>query len=117
MQTKPDIEKVIGHITVDSGQVLLADPCYLLVDSKEKRDTRTWQNFAKVGIRKTGASKDYFSISVNELSGKKKGDDKSQMICTGSGHGDGVYPVLAVLDGNTKRVKKLEIDFTYNLFF
>ena len=62
-------------------------------------------------------SKDYFSISLNELAGKKKGDDKSQMICTGSGHGDGVYPVLS-LDCHTKRVKIwFEIDFTYNLFF
>ena len=36
IQTKPDIEKVIGHITVDSGQVLLVT-LLLIVDSKKKR--------------------------------------------------------------------------------
>lgn len=96
--------KLIGHVGVDSGQLLLCDPCY--IDSQwEKEDFedghRAKHNFS------------YAACCEATLSEEEYGELKYLMGHPGVGvafstaFGDGLYPVLAhyLPDGTLKSVE------------
>ena len=82
--------ELIGHCGVDSGQILLIDPCYVYKDEY-------------------GSGGDYDECCRITLS---EGAGQTELgVVTSSGYGDGVYPVYAEKDGNG-RVKQVTILFT-----
>jgi hypothetical protein len=91
----------IGHIAVDSGQVLIVDPCYL----------SEWKD----GEYKEGNLDNHYSQACN-ISYK---DGYGEIVVSGTGGvgivsktycGDGVYPVIAHVDTDGG-IKKLEVIF------
>lgn len=86
-------ETLIGHCPVDSGQIMLIDPCYVLADNNtdDKKLNQLYLDICDVTIEQ-GAGE----IELG--------------VATGTYYGDGNYPVYAEMDG--KRVKSIRIDFT-----
>jgi len=112
-----DKRVLLGSFGVDSGQVLICDPCY--IDSEwEKSNERKIGKFSYGGCCATtlGANegekpKDGIAFG-GELLYKKGHSGAGVVSCTG--FGDGCYEVFAVIGDVPhwgKRVKKLEIIF------
>lgn len=103
---------LIGHVAVDSGQLMVCDPCYL--DSWE--DQSEWK-------KESDDENGLYSFSYNgacgaTLSDKMAGELKFNAghigagVAFASGFGDGMYPVYAtyVIDPDFgKRISKVEI--------
>ena len=88
----------VGYIGVDSGQVMLIDPCYIGKDfANEYGD--------KAGLNYSGACEASLSKTC---CGNFGGRDMA--FCTGTTHGDGVYPVYVKRNRNG-RVTAMMIDF------
>ena len=87
--------ELIGHCGVDSGQILLIDPCYVYKDDFTGGDTPTGGDYDEC-----------CRITLSEGAGQT-----DLGVVTSSGYGDGVYPVYAQKDGNG-RVKQVTIVFT-----
>lgn len=102
------MKKLIGHCAVDSGTIIIADPCYIV---PEKEDVHPeWAE----------SHKGYSEI-FNEM---HKNDPKCQIqhanlvvcdiagtaVISHTGYGDGTYPVYADLN-KEGRVKSLTIKF------
>jgi len=87
------MKKFIGHITVDSGTVMVADPCYW-VGSDEQM---TWAEYCK----EIGSKPSHVFEHSSGISGKG--------IMVGSFGGDGEYPVYLEEDENHN--KRLVIEF------
>jgi hypothetical protein len=91
-------KKLIGYVAVDSGQLLIADPCYL----------RDWKNGDYPGgnhyARACRISLDGGgTITIAGLAGDG--------VVFPSGYGDGEYAVYGFLDSKG-RISKVEIDFS-----
>tara|TARA_R100000458_G_C8269029_1_gene243839 strand:+ start:2076 stop:2339 length:264 start_codon:yes stop_codon:yes gene_type:complete len=85
-------KRLIGHVPVDSGQVMVVDPCYVLKDDDPV------------------AEKLYQEICGVTMSSDKAGS--FDLGCaTSSGWGDGNYPAYVHYD-DSGRVKKLVVDFS-----
>ena len=99
-------EKQIGVCGVDSGQILLCDPCY--IDSEWKKED----------FDDKKKSKNYFSYNAcckktltKNLAGQlnfKLGHAGAGVVVS-SGYGDGVYPVYATYEDG--RIKSVRIEF------
>ena len=105
-----DIElKFVGNFSVDSGQVLIGDPCYLDEWQNWNGDKEPFDNH----ITKAG---EYGYLGACGVTLK----DTYGMLGTGravvssSGYGDGYYSVFAEMD-DSNRVAKLIIDFVGEL--
>ena len=83
--------QLIGHCGVDSGQILLIDPCYVYKDDY-------------------GSGGDYDQCCQITLADEGAGQTELGVV-TSSGYGDGTYPVYAEKDGNGK-IKQVTIVFT-----
>lgn len=83
--------ELIGHCGVDSGQILLIDPCYVYKDEY-------------------GSGGDYDECCQITLSAERAGQTALGVV-TESGYGDGVYPVYAQKDANG-RIEQVTITFT-----
>jgi hypothetical protein len=100
-------EKLVGHVGVDTGQVIIVDPGNL---GEFRYDL---DDYAK-GIQKN--DKGNFSYSgACELTekGERAGQLKEngiEAVASGSGYGDGDYPVYATFN-DEGRVVSLRIDF------
>lgn len=81
---------LIGHCGVDSGQILLIDPCYVYKDEY-------------------GSGGDYDQCCRITLSDDGAGQTDLGVV-TSSGYGDGVYPVYAKKDANG-RIVSVTIEF------
>lgn len=101
--------KQIGVVGVDSGQVVICDPCY--IDSE-------WEN-EDVEFSKGKPAKNNFSynaccqVTMNGDAGQlcyKLGHAGVGVVST-SGYGDGLYPVYATIDKESGRIKELKIVF------
>lgn len=98
---------LVGHVSVDSGQVMICDPCY--IDS-------TWDHKGNdkslaFGEEVEKAAKDdfnYFAACKQTLSEAMAGQFWLA-VAASSGYGDGQYPVYATYKAG--RIKKLEIVF------
>jgi hypothetical protein len=97
--------RLLGHATVDSGQLLLTDPCY--IDSE-------WQ-----GNGQAQRHKHEFSYGG---SGKQAGSaaqggqldlrrTHGSAVAVSTGMGDGQYPVFASIDEATGRVSSVTVVF------
>jgi len=87
------MSKLIGHIPVDSGQMMLIDPCYILADNntKDEKLNKLYESCIDV-------------TCSDAMAGTIDGGAVSS-----TGYGDGSYPVYVEYDGN--RVASLTIKF------
>lgn len=102
-KTKQDGRHRIGEVWVDSGQVMLVDPCYL----------HDWGNTDYAETDQ--ATFDYpgaCAVTCGHAQGQE-GEQAGQMehgaVVTSSGWGDGSYPVYVTV--RQGRVVSLTIDF------
>lgn len=99
------MKKKIGYVIVDSGEIMIIDPCY--IDSYWEKG-RSLDNTLAIGT--------YDDIAKTTLSPKGYGQIINSEKIKGLGFvisnfgGDGKYPVYAEF-GETEKVKKLTIDF------
>lgn len=106
--------KLIGHCAVDSGQILLVDPCYIKTDGKDAWDSDC--HFVPDADREFDASKGgYSACCAASLSEDGAGQVTicgvaGDGVCTSTGYGDGNYPVYAEYN-DEGRIVKVTIDF------
>lgn len=113
--SKDTTEKLIGHIGVDSGQVLITDPCY--VESWEDTDfSGDTVEADEKGLFPYG----YTGACSATLSDKQAGALRFAMghegagVVTSTGYGDGSYPVYATFSDEDEwgtRVKSIRVEF------
>jgi len=108
------MKKLIGYCGVDSGSILIADPCYVLPDKEIYNYPEKLKEYSKEHA-------DYSGI-FTQLHGEKDPEWKNQAgevllahvagtgVLSHTHSGDGNYPVYAELDDNGK-VKSLTIEF------
>ena len=86
--------ELVGRCPVDSGQILLIDPCYVLADHNldEGKAGAYYEKVCKV--------------TIAEQAGEVIG---GLGVATSTGWGDGHYPVYAKMDGG--RVAEIKIKF------
>ena len=97
-------EKLIGYIGVDSGQMMLCDPCY--IDSMwEKKDTKDFSDLSEFEGKFSYLGAAQATLSENQVGFLDKG---AGAVCS-TGWGDGSYPVYVTFEGN--RVSEMRIVF------
>ena len=104
---KRNSRKLVGHVGVDSGQVMICDPCY--IDSHWEKVT--WETHEEF-LRLMEDNQNYFNYLGACHASLKSENMASQFdlgVCSSSGWGDGEYPVYATYQNG--RVKKLEVVF------
>lgn len=103
---------LIGYVAVDSGQLMLCDPCYLA----SWKDQHEWE-------KETADQDGMYSFSYNGACGATLSNELAGQLKFNAGHlgagvafapgyGDGLYPVYAtyVTDSTWgKRIAKVEI--------
>lgn len=99
---KPNGFQLAGHIGVDSGQVMLIDPCYIKKDFESEYGDKPALNYA--GACEASLSKN----GCGNFGGSKHSNTLA--FCSGTTHGDGVYPVYVKRNRNG-RVTAMMIDF------
>jgi hypothetical protein len=91
-----------GSFSVDSGQAIVGDPCYL--DEWDTNKNEEWNIEGKEGqYSYQGASATTIANSYGELG-------MSTAVVFNTGYGDGVYPVYVKLNDDG-RVSMVVIDF------
>ncbi len=94
--------KLAGYFTVDSGQAMVGDPCYL--DDWDTNKNEEWNIEGKAGdYSYHGASATTIANAYGELGNAKA-------VVFNTGYGDGMYPVYVELN-NDNRVSKVVLDF------
>jgi hypothetical protein len=105
---KAKIDNLInaGWFSVDSGQAMVGDPCYL--DGWKTNEDEEWNLAGKVGdYSYQGASATTIENSYGELG-------IGTAVVFNTGYGDGYYPVYVQMDEDG-RITKVVIDFEGNL--
>ena len=100
---------LIGQVAVDSGQIMIIDPCYIGGNFNTDFDPPEGGEFNDT------PTQDEYEMNYNgcchaTLSKKGYGSIENLAIACSTLYGDGVYPVYAEFD-NRDRVKTLTIDF------
>ena len=95
-------EDIIGECDVDSGQIMIIDPCYVLSDGKYSK------LLSDRGL--VEGSKEYKQSDA--LRGHTQSDAWMRGVVVNSG-GDGTYKVFAKIDEKTKRIKSVTIEFDH----
>ena len=101
-----DLElKHVGSFTVDSGQVMIGDPCYLDEWQDWNRDKESFDNH----LTKAG---EYGYLGACGVTLKDNFGEvgNGRAVVSTTGYGDGVYPVYAEVNEDG-RVAKIIIDF------
>lgn len=97
-----DTRVLIGHVPVDSGQVFVCDPCYVLdgdvsFDNDKVVTDNPYSRACAASMSDEGA--DSFAT----------GEGMQDAVCTSTGWGDGMYPVYVTYkDG---RVASITVEF------
>jgi len=93
-------EVEIGTVGVDSGTLLLIDPCYLkyIKELREGDFEEGWQKFCKNTL---------FPMHNYEISA----DTIADGVVFTTAYGDGGFPVVATVD-DENRILKIEVKFT-----
>jgi hypothetical protein len=100
--------KKIGTFGVDSGQVLITDPCYLGDWKNDKFPLD--QEVIKDMQKRNDYPYSYVGAGARTLSDQMAGDlDLGRGVVSSTGWGDGAYDVYALYSGN--RIKELKIVF------
>jgi Protein of unknown function (DUF4241) len=104
---KVDNLQLIGEFSVDSGQAIIGDPCYL--DSWKHWNQDTGEAFDEYKNRQG----EYGYLGACEATiGKGYGTlGTGSAVALSTGYGDGVYPVYAQINDDN-RVALVVIDFT-----
>lgn len=93
---------LIGHFSVDSGQAMVGDPCYL--DEWDTNRNEEWNIEGKEGqYSYHGASATTIANNYGELG-------MATAVVFSTGYGDGLYPVYAEMNDDG-RVARILIDF------
>jgi len=98
--------EIIGHFGVDSGTVMIIDPCYVLKDERDLTKPMDEQSEYMRTVMPTAEAPYYGPVLLDEY-----GTTDMGVVCS-TLHGDGNYPVIAEFDGSG-RVVRLIIDFDY----
>jgi hypothetical protein len=93
---KKNIKKIIGYCGVDSGQLLVIDPCYL----------NKWKDGDYDPDKKLDNS--YQRACEITVAGDSAGEVQEGGVVFASGYGDGNYPVVATYNPDG-RIIKIEI--------
>ena len=114
-----DSWEYIGTIGVDSGQMMLADPCYVKDFADDNSDAEgvmklmeamkdgSDNSFSYIGACSQSNTPQQAGVLVNDI-GAEMG-----VVCS-SGFGDGVYPVYVkrhAFGNNDTRVVEMKIEF------
>jgi hypothetical protein len=108
MKTNVKIDNLIeaGWFSVDSGQAMVGDPCYL--DGWKTNEGEEWNLEGKIGdYSYQGASATTIEDSYGELG-------IGNAVVFNTGYGDGYYPVYVQMNDDG-RISKVVIDFEGNL--
>lgn len=94
--------KLVGHVVVDSGLMMVGDPCYTMPDdcSSDKK-THDWPTFC------AALPDDYPTIA-------QPFDQENAAVVVSSGFGDGYYPVYVEISDEGewgKRIKSITVLF------
>jgi hypothetical protein len=102
--TKKEITNLTlaGYITIDSGQAMIGDPCYL--DKWNTNENDEWNLEGKVG------EYSYHGASATTLANDYGALDSYAAVVFSTGSGDGFYPVYVQINDEGK-VSKVVIDF------
>ena len=108
---KVDNLQLIGEFSVDSGQAMVGDPCYL--DSWKHWNQDSDEKFDEYEKRKgeygyLGACEATLGKGFGQLGG-------ANAVAFSTGYGDGLYPVYAQINDD-ERVALIVIDFTGEYF-
>ena len=95
-----------GSFSVDSGQAMVGDPCYL--NDYDPNTNDEWNLEGKLG------QYSYQGISATTLKDNYGSIEDGKAIAFSTGYGDGNYPVYVKLDSDN-RVSMVVIDFLGNL--
>ena len=103
---KVDNLQLIGEFSVDSGQAMVGDPCYL----DEWKPWNSEENNFADHVNKKG---EYGYLGACEATlGKGFGQlGEASAVAFSTGYGDGLYPVYAQIN-DEGRVALVVIDFT-----
>jgi hypothetical protein len=89
----------IGSCPVDSGQIMLVDPCYLDDFNSDDYD------FQQYNLKESGAPFSYSGVCNVTLQSAAQGGQVGSAVATTTGWGDGRYPVFATIeDGRVTQV-------------
>lgn len=96
-----EVRELIGYVGVDSGQLIVVDPCYLgeWTDGDYFPDDPTPQNDYDKACKITDKDRGH-GMMFNESAAVFR-----------TGWGDGSYPVYAWRDTNSGRIVRVEIHF------
>ncbi len=94
---------LIGHFSVDSGQAMVGDPCYL-----DNWDTSKNENF-ETYVDKAGEYS-YLGAAHATLTNNYGVLGGANAVVFSTGYGDGYYPVYAEIN-DEGRVAKIVIEF------
>ena len=106
--------KLLGYVGVDSGQLMITDPCYLDEFRNNAEDLGWSPENPRIKIDKNDRSYSYTGVcgtNHNDDQGGEIGDGKG--VCFSSGLGDGAYPIYAQYENDEyfgKRITKIVID-------
>jgi len=108
-------KKLLGYVSVDSGQVVIVDPCY--IDYAEKRAIITKDPFPEdlsmTRIHKACCEQTLSKNQTGQVWAETETKEPGRFeiaVASNSGWGDGKYPVY-VKYSKYGRVKSLEIVF------
>lgn len=93
--------RLIGHVGVDSGQVMITDPCYL--------DSWKADDFTEVGTNLDYSYSGACNATLGENGGAEIGSG-TQGVASRTAYGDGCYPVFQII-GDDGTVEGLFVDF------
>lgn len=89
----------IGYVNVDSGTLMISDPCYVLHSEHDNSEVigNSWGEFC--------------GLILDQIQGNGEGVEfgDGMGVCVSTTYGDGTYPVFAVKTKN--RVSGIYIDF------
>jgi len=97
---------LLGQVGVDSGQIVISDPCY--IDSEWKKDVEYDQG-KKGEYSYGGACKTCDSKNLGGQLNYKRGHAGAG-VALRTGYGDGMYPVYGVYN-DEGRITKVLVDF------
>jgi hypothetical protein len=98
--------KLVGTLGVDSGQMMLCDPCYIKKDFANEYGETNQKDMTYSGACNATLGNDGFGFLTNT------NGYKLAFACS-SGYGDGVYPVYIKRDGG--RIAEMKIVFIGNM--
>lgn len=98
--------EIIGHFAVDSGTVMIIDPCYVLKDERDTTKPMDDQSEYMRTVMPTCEEPYYGPVLLDEY-----GTSDMGVVCS-TLHGDGSYPVIAEFN-SSGRIVRLTIDFDF----